>query len=85
MNQIKLFFITVTLIFINSSISFSANVYNQKLYSKNSEGKFYYDDFAEADRTWYLPIKGNSKYRYEIDSILFPIRLQYIRILKNLD
>jgi len=77
MNQIKLFFITVTLIFINSSISFSANVYNWKLYSKNSEGKFYYDDFAEADRTWYFPIKGNSKYHFEIDSILLPIRLQY--------
>ena len=50
MNQIKLFFITIILIFINSSISFSSDTYNWKLYDKNSEAKIYYDDFAKADK-----------------------------------
>ena len=61
MNQIKLFFITVTLIFINSSISFSSDIYNWKLYEKNSNAKAYYDDFAEAEVAWHFPIKGNSE------------------------
>ena len=77
MNQIKLFFITVTLIFINSSISFSSDIYNWKLYAKNSKAKIYYDDFAEADTTFYFPIKGNYKYHFRIDSILLPIRFEY--------
>jgi hypothetical protein len=77
MNQIKLFFITITLIFINSSISFSSDAYNWKLYAKNSKSNFYYDDFAEAQRTRYYPIEGNYKYHIQIDSILLPIRYEY--------
>jgi len=77
MNQIKLFFITIILIFINSSISFSSDTYNWKLYDKNSEAKIYYDDFALADRTWHYPIEGNHIYHLRIDSILLPILFKY--------
>ena len=77
MKQIKLIFITFTLIFINSSISFSSDTYNWKLYEKNSNAKAYYDDFAEAEVAWHFPIKGNSEYHFKIDSIILPIRFEY--------
>jgi len=77
MKQIKLIFITFILIFINSSISFSSDTYNWKLYEKNSNAKAYYDDFAEAEVAWHFPIKGNSEYHFKIDSIILPIRFEY--------
>ena len=63
--------------FINSSNSFSATVYNWQLYANNSEGKYYYDDFAEATQTSYFPIKGNNEYFRRTDSILLPIKFEY--------